>query len=114
VNLNVVAQAAHSVYSPWVIDPLGGPEPRWVDAGPVDSFGWWQPTADELGIESGRRSEEVSRVLLVPAGTACGDKDRWTIPGDGTFEQVGGPQDNSRGPFGMQTPLIVYLKTVEG
>lgn len=112
--LAVVGQVQHKAFIPDAADPVGMPIDAWADPVPVDSHGWWQPSADEIGIEVARRSQEIIRTLLVPQGTVCGDRDRWTIPGDGDFEQVGGPQDNSHGPFGMDTPLIVYLKTVEG
>lgn len=113
-SLPVVAEIPHQRYQPGPLDPVGLPQPgTWASATPVNVHGWWQPTADQIGVEVGRRAQEVSRVMLVTQGTTCGDRDLWTLP-DGEFEQVGAAQDNSHGPFGMKVPLIVYLKTLKG
>lgn len=114
VTLAVVAKVQHAAHLPGGTNPLGLPTDSWAPAVPVDSHGWWQPNPDEIATEPGRRSQEIVRSLLIPNDTACADKDRWTLPGDGTYEQVGRPQDYNHGPFGMSVPLIVHLKTVEG
>lgn len=112
--LSVVAQVQLERYEPASEDPIGLPGDGWAAPVDVDSFGWWQPSADEIRPNPGRRSQEIVRTLMVPLGTDCADRDRWTIPGDGTFDQVGEAQDNSHGPFGMQTPLVIYLGKVKG
>lgn len=115
MDLPVIAQAQHAAYTPTASAPPYLPTDVWATPVAVDTHGWWAPSPDDvLGVEPGRRAEEIERALFVPQGTTCGDKDHWTIPGDGSFEQVSGPQDYSHGPFGMQTPLVVYLKRVEG
>lgn len=113
--LPIIGQVQHAVYAPTPSTPPHLPTDAWATPVAVDCHGWWPPSPDEvLGVEPGRRAEKIERALLVPQGTACGDRDRWTEPGGVTFEQVSGPQDYSHGPFGMQTPLVVYLKRVKG
>jgi hypothetical protein len=112
--LPTTAQVQLARYAPSTEDSTGMPVDAWETPVPIDVCGWWQSTADEIGIDSGRRSQEIVRSLLIPRDTACGDKDHWTIPGDDAFEQVGEAQDFNHGPFGMSVPLIVSLKSVEG
>lgn len=115
MDLPIVGQVQHAAYSPTEETPPYLPSEAWSAPVAVDTHGWWPPTSDQiLGVEPGRRAEEIERALLIPQGTDCGDRDRWTLPGDGIFEQVAGPQDYSHGPFGTQVPLIAYLKRVEG
>ncbi len=88
--------------------------PVWGDPVYVDSYGWWQPSPDQiLGVSPGRRANEIHLAVLVPQGTICGDRDKWIVGGV-TFEQVAGAQDYSHGPFSASVPLVVYLKNVEG
>lgn len=79
----------------------------------VPTFGWWQPSADDLNLYPGRRAELLACCLLVPSDVACADRDRWTVAGR-TFEQDGSPHDYNHGPWGMAVPLVVYLSRVEG
>ena len=110
----IVATVARKPYTPETTG-LGTARPAWGSPVDVQSHGWWQPTADEVAnTDPGRRGIQIVRNLMVVRGTDCGDRDRWTLPGDGTYEQAGEPQDYSHGPFGQQTPLLVYLKAMEG
>lgn len=114
MNLPIIGQAQHAAHIPG--DPGGyGAAESWAAAVAVDVHGWWSPSQDEINANApGRRSQEVAKALMVPLGTACGDRDRWTLPGGETLEQVGEAQDASHGPWGMAPPLVVYLATVEG
>jgi hypothetical protein len=114
VNLPVIAQVPHEAFTPGAPDDLHVPVDDWADPVDVDTHAWWPPSPEQiLGQEPQRRALEISLALLVPIGTPCGDKDRWTIAGKQLL-QVGGPQDYSHGPWGMQVPAVIYLKTVEG
>ncbi len=115
MNLPIIAQVTCEPYTPGSENSIGERPPGWGTPVTVDSHGWWEPAPEQiLGVEPGRRSQEIDLALLVPTATVCADRDRWTIPGAGAFEQVAGPQDYNHGPFGMSVPLIVYLKGVRG
>ena len=113
MNLPIVAQIPHELYTPSGEDEIGLATDAWTSTAPVDSHGWYPPSADTVGLEPGRRPVDCDMVLMVPLGTVCGDRDRWTLP-DGTYAQQGRAEDYSHGPFGMTVPLLVYLKRVEG
>ncbi len=114
MNLSIAATLPHQRFTPGPEDDLGQHVPAWGSAEPVGIYGWWPPAPEQiLGVEPGRRAQEIQMAVLVPQGTACGDRDRWTLS-TGVFEQVAGPQDYSHGPFGTDVPLIVYLKVVTG
>lgn len=114
MNLNIVGTLPHQRFTAGAAGDDGMPSaPSWGTAN-VNTYGWWPPSPEQiLGVEPGRRAQEIQMAALVPQGTVCGDRDKWTVGGV-AFEQVAGPQDYSHGPFGMAVPLIVYLKQVEG
>ena len=115
MNLSAIGTVSHEAYTPGAANALGLRPDAWAAPADVDIFGWWPPTAEQiLGVEPGRRATEIERAMLVPVGTVCGDRDRWTESGGVAFEQVAGPQDFNHGPFGATVPLIVYLKRVSG
>lgn len=95
-------------------DPLGIPSDGYSAAVDVDVNGWYPPSAETVKANTGRRAIESDLVLIVPNGTVCKDKDRWTIPGFGAYLQQGAADDFNHGPFGMEVPLVVYLKAVKG
>jgi len=114
MNLPVVAQIPHELYALGAVDDMGAAADAWGTSGNVDTNGWWPPSVEQiLGQEPQRRAIEISLALLVPNGTVCADKDRWTIAGEPLL-QVGEPQDFNHGPWGMEVPLVVYLKRIEG
>lgn len=113
MNLPIIGAVSREPYLPGPVDDLGLRPDGWGAAEPVPTHGWWQPSADELAASAGRRALEADLVLLVPDGTAAGDRDRWTVAGD-TYLQQGNPQDHNHGPFGMAVPLVIYLKRTEG
>lgn len=115
MNLPVISTVTREPFTPGEKDSMGLRADGWGTGAPVDCHGWWPPTAEQiLGAEPGRRAAEIERAMLVPQGTVCSDRDRWTETGGVTFEQVAGPQDYNHGTFGMAVPLIVYLKRVDG
>lgn len=114
MNLRVVATVTRQAYAIGAPDEINLPIESWGAPAAIVSYGWWQPAADELHLESGRRAEDVALSMLIPAKTVCGDRDRWALPGAGVLEQYGRAQDYSHGPFGMKVPLLVHLKRVEG
>lgn len=114
MNLPVVGQVPHEPFLLGTVDDLNVPTESWGSPQNVDTHGWWPPSVDQiLGQEPQRRAVEVSLALLVPNGTMCADKDRWTVDGKPML-QVADAQDFNHGPWGMQVPLVIYLKTVEG
>lgn len=114
MNLPTIATVSRQPFTPGAQDAMGLRPEGWGTAAPVSCHGWWPPSPEQiLGVEPGRRATEIQIALIVPQGTTCADRDRWTLP-VGTFEQVAGAQDYSHGPFGTQVPLIVYLKRVDG
>lgn len=109
LRLRVVGQVQHERYLPGTLDPAVTPGPSsWAPAVEVDAHGWWQPAPHQIGVQAGR-GRDIVRALMVPRGTACGDRDRWTVPGVGALLQVGDAQDYSHGPGGVRVPLIVHL-----
>ncbi len=114
MNLPVVAQVTREAYVVGAVDDLNTPVEDWAAPVNVDTHGWWPPSVEQiLGQEPQRRAVEIALALLVPNGTSCGDKDRWTVAGKAML-QVGDPQDLNHGPWGMSVPFVVYLKRIEG
>ena len=113
MDLRIVAQVALEAYAPGPVDPIGLRPDGWAAAASVAVHGWWPPSADAPADSAGRRAIERDLDLIVPVGTICGDRDRWTING-AKYLQQGAAQDFNWGPFGMAVPLVVYLKRVEG
>ncbi len=114
MNLSIVGQIPHEPYMLGAVDDLNVPIESWGTPASVNTYGWWPPSVEQiLGQEPQRRAIEISLALMVPIGTVCADKDRWTVGGTPML-QVADAQDYNHGPWGMQVPLIVYLKTVEG
>lgn len=78
--------------------------------GAVRAVMGWAPTQqsepNEVRVVSGLD-------LLVPAGWVSGPRDVADVPGEGRFEQVGHPQDFSRGPFGFAPGKVVKLERVQ-
>ena len=87
--LPIVAAIQHELHTPGPETPDGLTPDGWAAQVAVESHGWYPPSADQVGIEPGRRDVECDLILMVAAGTVCGDKDRWTIPGEGIFVQDG-------------------------
>ena len=106
LQLPVIGQVQHRRYLPGTLDPAATVPATWGPVQPVDLHGRWQPKPETIGTSSDQR--QVDRTLIVPEGTVCGDRDRWIIPGDGEWLQVGGGQDYSQGPFGFRVPLLVH------
>jgi len=114
MNLPVIAQVPDEPFEPGATDGMGAAVDAWGTSGNVGTHGWWPPSVEQiLGQEPQRRAIEIALALLIPNGTVCADKDRWTI-GAEPLLQVGDPQDFNHGPWGMEVPLIVYLKRSEG
>lgn len=114
MNLSVIAALSHQRFTPGSAGADGMPAAAWATAANINSYGWWPPSPEQiLGVEPNRRAQEIKLATIVPQGTVCGDRDKWVVDAD-TYEQVAGPQDFSHGPFGMDVPLIVYLRIVEG
>lgn len=110
----IVATVTREPFTAGAVDDLGMPVDGWSPAVSVDSHGWWPPSAESANGDIGRRSITCDLVLLVPTGTVCGDRDRWTLPGEGSLEQQGDDDDYNHGPFGAVVPQVVYLKRVAG
>ncbi|MDA8438240.1 MAG: DUF6093 family protein [Propionibacterium sp.] len=102
--LPVIGQVSHAAFIP-------GATPSWAVAVLVDCHGWLPGSPSTVPTESVGELPAVTRLqVIVPAGTVCGHRDRWTIAGE-TLEQVGGPEDFGHGPFGMSTPLLVSVQS---
>lgn len=114
ISLPASITVTREAYAPDGSDDFGLPVVAWSAPEQVKSHGWWQPTADDIKLYPGRRADVLARILLLPNGAVCADRDRWTLPGDGTYSQDGEAQDYSHGPFGTVTPLVVYLSRTEG
>jgi len=113
VSLTVIGQMQHRRFSPGSPQPDGLAAADYQPTEMVDTFGWYPASSDDVGLDAGRRPVTCDTVLMVPAGTVCGDQDQWVLP-DGGYVQQGRPGDYNNGPFGMAVPLLVYLKRVEG
>ncbi len=108
MRLRVVGRVPHRRYLPGTLDPAGSGPASWEAPAEVDTHGWWQPAAHEIGAAAGS-TRQIVRNLLVAHGTECGDRDRWTVPGAGELLQVGDAEDYSHGPGGVRVPLVVHL-----
>lgn len=113
VILPITATVTHTRRATGGSDAFGMPTTSTAAPAEVGVHGWWQPSADTVTVDPGRRADSVRVAVLVPRDIDCGDGDQWTIDGV-TYVQVGGPQDYSHGPFGAVTPLLVYLSHVGG
>lgn len=110
LQLPVVGQALHRRYLPGTRTPnTAGSVSVWGAAAAVDCNGFWQPNPTDLISLEPNRAQTVVRSMFVPAGTDCGDRDRWTPPGGFELLQVGDAQDFSHGPGGVRVPLVVHL-----
>lgn len=113
LTLPIVGTLSHQRFTPGATDDAGMPTDAWGTAAEVTAHGWWPPSQDQIMGEASRRAQEINMAVIIPQGTVCGDRDRWTVGGF-VLEQVGGAQDYSHGPFGMAVPLIVHLGMVNG
>lgn len=85
----------------------------WGEPVKVPIFGWG-PASTAQAVE-GNRSPVTSEVdVYAPAGTATGNRDRWTLGGV-TYLQDGVAQDYTNGPFGTRVAgVVVRVKQVKG
>lgn len=113
MDLPIIGAVIHERYTPGPVNPDGLRTDAWAAPEPVATHGWWQPSPDEPTDSAGRRSVERDLDLMIPVGTVCGDRDRWTVAGD-RYIQQGDDQDANHGPFGMAVPLVVHLKKLRG
>ncbi len=113
MNLPITAVILRSAHEPGSPDGLNLPMDDWADPVPVSIHGWYPPSPNDVNLGVGRRAELCTRILILPAGSTCANLDHWTFP-DGEFEQMGAAVDYGHGPFSTQTPLLAYLKQVQG
>lgn len=100
-------------FLPGATDAHGNAVDAWGASVSVAVHGWAPPSADTAPAASGRDPVVRDVDLYVPAGTACGPRDRWTL--DGTvYEQVGRAEDYTRGPWSWAAGLRINLKRDEG
>lgn len=111
--LTATETVQHARFSVTATDDMGMPAPAWAAPVSVSVFGWWPSSSDDTADAPGRRRVTRDLDLIVPAGTVCGDRDRWTVAGQ-VYSQTGGADDFNHGPFGTAVPLVVYLRRVEG
>lgn len=103
----------HAPLVPGAVDAHGNERDAWGPPVDVAVHGWTPPSADAAPAASGRDPVVRDVDLYVPAGTACGPRDRWTL--DGTvYEQVGHAEDYTRGPWSWAAGLRINLVRVEG
>lgn len=84
-------------------DRLGNQVDRWGPPIATPVIAWHPQGADGDGgasraASSARTAVTRIQVILAPAGTVCGPRDRWVIDGQ-TWEQTGHAEDFSGGPF---------------
>nr|WP_279754956.1 hypothetical protein [Rothia sp. RSM42] len=84
----------------------------WADPTEVAVYGWAPASADQLmrDLDTGIRRDCD---LYAPEPFAS-PGDRILLPGAGTFEVVGHPEDYSTGPFGFKNAVRINLLQVEG
>lgn len=114
MQVPVIAQVPLGRYAQAGADDLGVPVDAWAPEVMVDVCAWWTPSPEDIqGVQPQRRGRVLAYVVMVPQGTDCGDRDRWSLAGH-VLEQQGAAVDYGHGPWGLRTPLLVYLATVEG
>lgn len=111
MNLPVIATVTREPYAQ-AYDARNALADMWGAPVLVDAHGWWLPPVTSAPSQNGHRGALVALQMLVPAGTVCGDKDRWTVAG-GTYYQVGSPEDYNNGPWSVSVPLILHLSNVK-
>lgn len=100
-------------FQPGSTDAHGNPVDAWGPSASVAVHGWAPPSADGSPAASGRDPVIRDVDLYAPAGTVGKPRDRWTLDG-ATYDQVGYPEDYTRGPWQWAAGVRINLKRSEG
>lgn len=102
----------HMPLEEYTEDSWGAQPQAWGDPIEVAVYGWAPVGADQLmrDLDTGIRRDYD---LYAPEPFAS-PGDRVLLPGAGTFEVVGYPEDYSTGPFGFKNAVRINLLRVEG
>lgn len=100
-------------FVPGVTDAHGNPADTWGTPVTVPVHGWAPPSADTVPGDDNRHAVIRDLDLYAPSGTVGAPRDRWVLDGV-TYEQVGHPEDYTRGPWEWAAGVRVNLKRVEG
>jgi len=102
-----------AAFTPGATDAHGNPVDAWGTAQSVAVHGWAPPPADTDPNDSARSAVVRDLDLYAPAGTVGYPQDRWGVGGV-TYEQVGYPEDYTKGPWQWAAGVRINLKRVEG
>ena len=102
-----------AAFTPGATDAHGNPVDSWDTPVTVAVHGWVPPSADTDPGDPARSAVVRDLDLYAPAGTTGGPRDHWVVDGV-TYEQVGHPEDYTKGPWQWAAGVRVNLKRVEG
>ena len=100
-------------FLPGATDAHGNPVDSWGTPVSVAVHAWAPPSADTEPGDPGRSAVVRDLDLYAPAGTTGKDRDRWVVDGV-TYEQVGYPEDYTKGPWQWAAGVRINLQRVEG
>ena len=94
-------------------DPRGNVVETWADPVAVRVYGWHTGSSHEPQI-AGHDRTVVEGQVFGPESWRPSTRDRVVLPGAGTYEVIGEPEDYNHGPFGWRPGLVTNLKKTEG
>ena len=103
----------HRVYDATARDSHGNSVDAWADPVDVQVYGWHTGSSDEPRVV-GHDRVVVQGQVLAPESFRPSPRDLVDLPGAGTYEVIGEPEDYNHGPFDWRPGVVVNLRRATG